>query len=44
LWHHDELWAVGDWLLAAAFRDWLDAVGATWRWRRGALAPQEGHR
>jgi tRNA(Ile)-lysidine synthase len=44
LWHHDELWAVGDWLLAAAFRDWLDAVGAKWRWRRGSLAPQEGHR
>lgn len=38
LWHGDELWAVGDWLLAAAFRDWLAETHATWRWRRGALA------
>lgn len=44
LWHDDELWAVGDWLLAAAFREWLGATGAAWRWRRGALAPPRGHR
>lgn len=44
LWRGEELWAVGDWLLAAAFRDWLAAAGASWRWRRGALAPSRGHR
>lgn len=44
LWHGEELWAVGDWLLAGAFRDWLSTVGAAWRWRRGALAPPRGHR
>jgi tRNA(Ile)-lysidine synthase len=36
LWHGDALWAVGDWLLAAAFADWLDAHGAQLAWDRSA--------
>jgi tRNA(Ile)-lysidine synthase len=44
LWHGDALWAVGDWLLAAPFRDFLDAGAAAWRWHRGALAAAGGDR
>ncbi len=32
LWHDDALWAVGDWLLSGACRDWLAAHGARLRW------------
>jgi tRNA(Ile)-lysidine synthase len=31
LWHGDDLWAVGDWLLATPFRRWLDAHDARFR-------------
>ncbi len=34
LWHGDVLWAVGDWLLAAPFVDWLGAHGARFSWVR----------
>jgi tRNA(Ile)-lysidine synthase len=34
LWHGDALWAVGDWLLAAPFVDWLGAHGARFSWVR----------
>lgn len=31
LWHGEALWAVGDWLLAEAFRKWLDQHAASLR-------------
>jgi len=34
LWHGEQLWAVGDWLLAAPFSELLDARDARWIWRR----------